>query len=415
MRVLSIGLLYPPHYLGGYELMCEGAMGAARARGHEVRILVSDYCAPDVRDQDIFPVDRSLRSYLDETAQRVAPIGLRETIRLERHDAAVLDRHLREFAPHIVSWWGMGGMPLTLIERVRRAGVPSVFCVGDHWLSYGPQTDHWTNTVRRLRLRRLASILEPVVGIPICNRLEDAGRFLFNSDYTFEVAAASGFRARDWTVVTPGVHSRYRPAKVCESWRGRLLYVGRLEPGKAVDVIIAALTQLPAEVTLKVIGAGETAYESELRQQARALAVQERIEFAGPMPAERLPSAYAEADAVIFPVRWDEPWGLVPLEAMAVGKPVIATSRGGAATYLRDRENALIIPVDDPGMLAAAVLRLAASGELRSTLREGGFRSASKYSAERHDKLVVDELERAGERPRGNPTWEQRGSSRSAR
>jgi glycogen(starch) synthase len=396
MRLLSIGLLYPPHYIGGYELLCDGVMRAARARGHEVQIVVSDYRAVGPREPDAFPIDRSLRSYLDATARRVAPLGLRESIRLERYNAAVLGRHLHKFAPQVVSWWGMGGMSLTLIELVRRAGVPSVFCVQDHWLSYGPQADSWTRIARRLRLRSLAPVLEPLIGIPIRCELEVAGRFLFNSQYMLDAAAASGFRAPDSAVLTPGVHSRYHPAAPAEPWRGRLLYVGRLDPAKGVDVIISALSELPLDTSLKVVGAGEEAYEEELRRQARSLGVQERVEFAGPRPADALPSAYASVDAVIFPVRWEEPWGLVPLEAMAVGRPVIATSRGGASTYLQDEDNALLMPVDDPQALVAAVRRLADSEELRARLRDGGFRTATEHSAKRYDELVVDELERAG-------------------
>ena len=57
---------------------------------------------------------------------------------------------------------------------------------------------------------------------------------------------------------------------------------------------------------------------------------------------------YREHDAVLFPVRWDEPWGLVPLEAMGSGCPVVATGRGGSGEYLRDGENCLLVPPADP-------------------------------------------------------------------
>jgi glycosyltransferase involved in cell wall biosynthesis len=173
------------------------------------------------------------------------------------------------------------------------------------------------------------------------------------------------------------------------------LYVGRLDPVKGVDVLIAALAELP-DVTLRLVGSGNELYESELRCQARSLDVHERVELVGPVDAELLPSIYADADAVIFPVRWQEPWGLVPLEAMAVGRPVIATSRGGATTYLRDGDNALLMAVDDPRSLAELVRRLAEDQDLRVKLREGGLRTAAEHSAGRYEQSMVDELERAG-------------------
>ncbi len=411
MRILSVGLLFPPHSRGGYELMCEGAMSAARARGHDVRVLVSDYRDPDVHAPDLLPVDRSLRSYLDERAQARTPPGLLETIELERRNGKVLERHLREHRPDVVGWWGMGGMSLSLIERVRRAGLPSVLFVEDHWLSYGPEADAWARTVGRWRLGGLAPLLEPLLGLPMRFDLERAGRFVFNSAYMRDAAIASGFRARDATVLNPGVHARYVP-RPPGPWRWRLLYVGRLDSTKGVDVILDALARLPPEATLRVIGSGESAYEAALRSQTRSLGLENRVELSGSVTADQVPSAYAAADAVIFPVRWDEPWGLVPLEAMAVGRPVIATARGGALTYLRDGENSLLIGVEDPDALAAAVLRLADSEPLRRHLREGGMSTAGEYSAQRRDSLAVDELERAhGLRATSGPP----GSSRSAR
>ncbi len=94
-------------------------------------------------------------------------------------------------------------------------------------------------------------------------------------------------------------------------------------------------------------------------------------------PREELPAAYAEADALLFPVRWEEPWGLVPLEAMAVGTPVVATGTGGSGEYLRDGENALVIGRDaEPSDLSGALRRLAGDADLRRRLREGGIATA---------------------------------------
>jgi glycosyltransferase involved in cell wall biosynthesis len=111
---------------------------------------------------------------------------------------------------------------------------------------------------------------------------------------------------------------------------------------------------------------------------------------------ERLPALYAESDAVVFPVLWEEPWGLVPLEAMAVGVPVVATGRGGSGEFLRDGENSLIYaPAEDPEALAAAVGRLAGNAKLRNRLREAGFATAARISEERFTEAVLEAHERA--------------------
>ena len=90
--------------------------------------------------------------------------------------------------------------------------------------------------------------------------------------------------------------------------------------------------------------------------------------------------AYARADATVFPVRWEEPKGLVPLASMGRGRPVVATGRGGSAEYLRDGENCLLFDAWDADALAAAVRRLAGDPALCQRLREGGLETAPRHT-----------------------------------
>ena len=151
---------------------------------------------------------------------------------------------------------------------------------------------------------------------------------------------------------------------------------------------IEALRALP-DATLRIVGAGDPAEEARLRDLAEGLAV----EFSGPVDRAALPAVYAQADATIFPVTWFEPWGLVPLESMAVGRPVIATGQGGSGEYLRDGENALLFEPGDAAALADRVRRLAAQPDLRTSLRDGGLRTAATLTEERWLQAVVREHE----------------------
>jgi glycosyltransferase involved in cell wall biosynthesis len=173
-------------------------------------------------------------------------------------------------------------------------------------------------------------------------------------------------------------------------WKGRLAVVGRIDERKGIAIATRALAQLPA-ATLTVDGSGSPTHRAELEALAAELGVAKRITFAqGARSA--LPDVYAAADAVLFPVLWPEPWGLVPLEAMAVGRPVVATGTGGSAEYLRDGENCLIYaPREDPAALAAAIERLAGDPALRDRLRERGFETAARYD-ERNFAARIAEL-----------------------
>jgi glycosyltransferase involved in cell wall biosynthesis len=132
-----------------------------------------------------------------------------------------------------------------------------------------------------------------------------------------------------------------------------------------------------------------------VRAQAERLGVRDRVDLAGARPRAALPDTYAGHDALLFPVTWEEPWGLVPLEAMAIGRPVIATGRGGSGEYLRDGENCLLHPPGDAAALADAVRRLAADPDLRARLRAGGLATAPRHTEAEFNAAVVRHLEAA--------------------
>jgi glycosyltransferase involved in cell wall biosynthesis len=287
----------------------------------------------------------------------------------------------------------MGGMSLSLVERARRAGVPSVACVHDDWLVYGPRVDAWLATFAgRPRLARATAAL---TGIPTAFDADALGTCLFVSETTRRRALAGGARPRETQVAPSGIEDRFLEPGPVTSWRWRLLYVGRIDRRKGIDTAVEAVARLPGEARLTVVGEGEAAELEALREEARAAGVAGRVEFAGARPREELPALYAAHDAILFPVRWDEPWGLVPLEAMGIGRPVVATGQGGSAEYLRHEENALLFEAGDPDALAAAVTRLARDDSLRARLRAGGERTARAHTEAVFNRRVEEAIAEA--------------------
>ena len=385
MRVLTVTNHYPPAYSGGYELMCRAAVEGLRAAGHDVRVLVGDGAGGDGHADDP-DVHRSLHVYWRDGG----PVALSpaDRLRLERANALTLRRHLQQFGPDVVSWWGMGGMSLSLLEQVRRAGLPAVAFVCDDWLDYARMTDAWSRMfVARPALGR---VVEAVTALPTRVDWGAAALYVFISDFLRRQAPVLPRTA----VTSPGIDAPFMVARPPRPWGWRLLAIGRIDPRKGFATAIQSLATLP-DATLTIAGTGPGSELRRLRGIAAELGVAERVTWLGPQDRAVLPDLYAEHDAILFPVVWQEPFGLVPLEAMGIGRPVIATGRGGSGEYLRDGENCLLHPAEDAAALAAAVARLADDEPLRLRLRDGGLATAGVYTSERYEWAVMDHLRAA--------------------
>jgi glycosyltransferase involved in cell wall biosynthesis len=239
---------------------------------------------------------------------------------------------------------------------------------------------------------RLAAIASALTGLPARVDLESAASYVLVSETVRARARQAGFALAGSTIAHAGVEPEYLDPRPELPWGWRLLYVGRIDERKGVRDTVAALAALPEQATLTIAGGGDAQELARIEHSARELGVAARLRVLGMVERAALPEVYAAADVVLFPVHWEEPWGLVPLEAMGLGRPVIATGRGGSGEYLRDGENSLLVPVGDADAIAAGVKRLADSPELRARLREGGMRTTSRYTETAFNEAVLEAL-----------------------
>ncbi|HKQ32741.1 MAG TPA: glycosyltransferase, partial [Thermodesulfobacteriota bacterium] len=173
-----------------------------------------------------------------------------------------------------------------------------------------------------------------------------------------------------------------------------MLSIGGIEPRKNTLTTLAAFDKArkrfreKGETLLWVIGGGETlfdyrAYRDEfLRETERLGLVTGRdIIILGNVPDKSLSGLYHAADVFVFPsVR--EGWGLVVLEALASGTPVIASGIEPMTEYLRDGENSLLVSPTDHEAIASGIIELSGNDELRKRLTLNGRETAREYSWE---------------------------------
>lgn len=168
--------------------------------------------------------------------------------------------------------------------------------------------------------------------------------------------------------------------------------VCRLDAWKGVDVFLEAAALVAAThpaVRFAVIGGaiiGQEPYARELEHRADQLGVGERVHFAGwTFGPDRMPDVHRALDVLVLASVEPEPFGLVIVEAMASGTPVVATAHGGPAEIVMPGETGLLVPPRDAAAMARAIVTLVDHPETARRMGAAGrVRACARYSAQQY-------------------------------
>jgi len=174
-----------------------------------------------------------------------------------------------------------------------------------------------------------------------------------------------------------------------------VLFVGGLDQAhyfKGLDVLFRAVRPIIDRLE-KLIVVGDGDLRPYYQKQCQQLAIEHKVEFAGGIPAPELASFYQRADLLVLPsINRNEAFGLVLLEAMASGLPVIATNLPGVRSVFKHGQQGLIARPADPADLKAKLLKLIDNPEFRSRLGKQGRDLAAKHYSW---QTVAEQLDRA--------------------
>lgn len=178
------------------------------------------------------------------------------------------------------------------------------------------------------------------------------------------------------------------------SLQSKLVCVGRLHPTKGQDTLIRAgaiLKRLLPDIAIDIIGDGP--FRESCLQLAHDLGVENECTFEGDIGHDEVLKRMALATATVVPSR-SEGFGLVNIESLAVGTPVVASRVGGIVEVIRDGVDGFLVPPDDPDALAEKLLLLLSNPQLRSTMsRHARERFLSTFEQSKVIKEQVDWLE----------------------
>lgn len=396
MRVLTLIHLYPPHHVGGYEVACQGVMEAFAERGNEVLVVTNDYRLNEAEDPPSrVQVRRDLRGWWDWEAFAPEHVSVPGRIRRERHNQHVIRGVLEDFRPDVASVWDLAFMSWSLATMVERRQVPIVLTFLDQWIATSADFDAWTRIfTRRPWATPLGRALGLETRLPTFDRSTASVASKMIGD---TIAAESRWKFPAAELVPLGVDTRDFPLSTPQKreWTWKVLYVGRVVPHKGVLTLVRALASLPEHARLAIVGHAHESQRRSVMGLAAELGVADRVEMDEARSRQDLRTGYQEADVLVFPSEYPEPFGIVPLEAMACGTPVVATGTGGSGEFLADGVNCVVFAAGDPEALAAAVCRVAEDDVLRRRITTGGTATAGELTLQRFSDRLYELHQRA--------------------
>jgi D-inositol-3-phosphate glycosyltransferase len=312
---------------------------------------------------------------------------------------AVLD-YLSEFACNVQRFRNFRGARYDLIHA-------------HYWLSgrlAGLFQDHWrlpvvamfhTLAQMKNRVAQDAAELEQQIRVDIERRtMLAADRIIAATEVDrAQMLAAYGATPRTVAVVPGGVDlALFRPGSRRRARQAlglgperTLLFVGRIQRLKGIDVLLRAAAELtddPAGLRVLIVGGispgihGRVSDEEREIARLRALTVElglERVvDFVGAVDQRRLPLYYRAADVTVMPSTY-ESFGLVAVESLACGTPVVASRVGGLPTIVRDGDNGFLIPWRHPRLFADKIRAILGDASLRRRLRRNGLVTAGQF------------------------------------
>lgn len=406
-RIVRLVNLYPPYVVGGNEMLTRDVEEALRARGYEVHTLTARG-----RRLNGLPFVHQVFNYnLDEWEDIF--LGGRPLTPMELFRHHVFDpvtyrnvrRMVQRLRPDLIlvdNLYMASAAPLLAVHDVP---CPVIVQVADRWLLFILRDWGLALRPRTLAQRLAVGAVRTLVQRPLARWARIDG-IVTVSEFIRGLYIRAGFDPEIMETKYLGIDTRvFRPGPEHPlNDPVRLLFAGSLWEGKGPQVAIRALrilsqTEGLPRFHLDVFGDGASYFKEYLQRLIREEGVEGQVTFHGFVPWSRLVQAMHEADIFLFPSVWDEPFAITPLQAMGCGLPVVATTTGGTPEGLVDGETALLIPPNDPGALASAVIRLVRDPTLRRRLRENGIRDAhTRWGFDAYVDRLLDFYHRVLER-----------------
>ena len=176
-----------------------------------------------------------------------------------------------------------------------------------------------------------------------------------------------------------------------------LLFLGRVREIKGIVPFLEVLSLLPKNVLGTIVGDPDRSMRSLIERESKRLGCHDQVRLTGWVERSDVAKIVQKSSAVLFPSLWAEPFGIVGLEAMAQGIPVVGFDVGGVSDWLIDGETGFLVPRNDLIQMAEKCKTLLLDSELRSTMGRNGINWVrKKFFVEEHVENLIATYKRQG-------------------
>ena len=245
--------------------------------------------------------------------------------------------------------------------------------------------------VRRFRFGILKKLREELTRNKSFDQLLVAGEFMRN-ELMLNGIEASQIRIIPPVVRTPSIN----PTPVSKS--PNILFVGQMIRGKGVHLLIESLRKIKVPFSAKLVGDG--VWKNHIQDLVNKYSLQDKVTIEGWKSPEKLAEYYRDSRVVVVPSIWPEPFGMVGLEAMHHGRPVVAFDSGGICEWLDDHHTGRLVETGDINLFARALEPFLTNIDYAERLGEEGRRQVkTRFSFERYLDQIEAILTNPGDQP----------------
>lgn len=359
-RILIISNLYPPQALGGYERSIADFARILQHRGHRVRVLTSDTQEFHAEHSSIYP-DPGVFRGLKLAGQWQQGVGAKwfppdQAEPIFRQNVQEIDQHIQDFQPDIALVGNIDLLHTIPIQTLLAAQIPTVHYVMNATPGYAPELAPQTRLFQ----------------------------YVTCSNWVTQSLQKAGYPAATAQTVYPGaIVEEFYQAQLPPRDRLRIAYASLVMAYKGADVLLEALSILPVmDIPFSATIAGDTfdpAFVANLKEFVEAEGLAEHIQFTGVLSRRGLHELYKTHNVLVFPSRFQEPFGISQIEAMAAGLTLVTSGTGGAKEIIEAGQDALLFESENPLDLADKLAFLAANPQESETIARRGQAKAMNH------------------------------------